>query len=1331
MADAPTAGAATGGASLNLTFDLDQLAIGAGVVGLNSPLQTLLAQLPAATQAALAWLPDLDLTQAQTLLNLQSGNFGAYVAVSDADGNPLASTFLFVSPASGQTQAAIGLTLDLPVDLAATPLFGMLLAGVKITDFEVTYASQDFAAGSIVLPPGAPSPPAVPADFGLTVTVDSGGTAQTFTLPSASSDGTASASPDAQSGRPAPGPDQGLAGRPLVSQAAGAPPVSWFAVQKSLGPLFIDRVGVVAGGGTLGLALDAALDTDVVSIQLTGFVVTFTPGSMASAPPAVSLDGLAVAVDCGALQIGGSLVRTQGQSGIEYDGSLLISIGSYAIDAVGSYTVIDGIPSLFVYGMVDAPIGGPPAFFVTGLAAGFGLNRALRLPAANQLSTYPLIQAAQGNGAQDALAQLNSGGWVPPTPGEYWVAAGVAFLSFGIINGFALVTVEFGPDLVIALLGVASLQLPTEEDGGPVFGYIEITLEAVLRPADGILSIEAVLTPNSYVIDPACQLTGGIAFDLWFGDNPHAGDFVFTAGGYNPAFAVPSWYPTVPRLGFSWHLTDALQITGQSYFALTPACVMGGGLLALTFAAGGLRAWFTAQADFIMYWRPFFFDIDVNISIGVSYTGSIGFISATFTVELGVTVELWGGPPPQGSAPQGSPLQGIAHVNWWVISFDVSINGGGSPSPTASVLADWTAFAASSLPAGTGGGTSVCRAQPAGGLQSIVNTSTGDSIWLFGGDSLALSTQTLIPATTAVIAGPPVISGPAGTTLPGLAANVYPLGNVADFACQHQLWIAAWSGADWRPGQTLPTAVDVSGWGWTTITGNLPAALWGPRGTQTQPPLSSAVVQAVVGVTGTGQATPTGALTVPAGTLITQLTPRGLPLAPGPSGGPGPAPAGDARAQVASTINDPSVTALRAAVTAVANSSGLGAGLTAGALPLLAGEVYAVLTDPPMVGPPGTTGPPAAPPSTASAVAPGTGPASTEAETIPQGVPSPFLRALFRQNHPAAGTRAEGSAPARQAKTSATVLDRWATSRDVRLAALPEPEPEPGGAGSASGQVSTRLLWPGMTAVWEMPAGALPILRRDDGPPLWIVAVDAAQRVVQAGIAPRALTAWDVTPTAIRVAVTALRDDEDVRVVGWHGSTVLRQVASQTLLGDGVVVRPQAPCGLPRRRSSRGRRSFRELGVTTGRRLVERTWAQHADARVRRGWVETYLPAWCQAVVVSLVPDSGPGSQSDIASPRVGLRLRQAGQPDQPVTPLSTDFDGISGRGTWRFVIAERGDQAGLLVIRAAAPEGWRLDGIAGLAGAAMPWAGWPQEAARTPSPRSVAPEPSRVWWTT
>ena len=124
--------------------------------------------------------------------------------------------------------------------------------------------------------------------------------------------------------------------------------------------------------------------------------------------------------------------------------------------------------------------------------------------------------------------------------------------------------------------------------------------------------------------------------------------------------------------------------TGRRDLALLPAL---GGLLSVTFAAGSLSAWFTAQADFIMYWRPFWIDVDVSISIGVSYTATIGFISGTFTLELGVSVELW-----------GPPLQGIAHVHWWVISFDVAINGGGSPGQNPATLADWDTFAKTSLP---------------------------------------------------------------------------------------------------------------------------------------------------------------------------------------------------------------------------------------------------------------------------------------------------------------------------------------------------------------------------------------------------------------------------------------------------------------------------------------------------------------------------------------------------------------------------------------------------------------------------------------------------------
>ena len=149
-----------------------------------------------------------------------------------------------------------------------------------------------------------------------------------------------------------------------------------------------------------------------------------------------------------------------------------------------------------------------------------------------------------------------------------------------------MLTIQFGKNLTIALFGAAAIQLPTPEDGSFAFAYAEIALKVLVEPDAGVLSVEAVLTSNSFIIDPACRLTGGLAFDAWFGSNSHAGDFVFTLGGYHPDFVKPAWYPSVPRLGFSWHLSDSLQASGESYFALTPSCVMGGGLLNVTFSAG-------------------------------------------------------------------------------------------------------------------------------------------------------------------------------------------------------------------------------------------------------------------------------------------------------------------------------------------------------------------------------------------------------------------------------------------------------------------------------------------------------------------------------------------------------------------------------------------------------------------------------------------------------------------------------------------------------------------------------------------------------------------------
>ena len=50
---------------------------------------------------------------------------------------------------------------------------------------------------------------------------------------------------------------------------------------------------------------------------------------------------------------------------------------------------------LFVFGVLDQPLGGPPYAFVRGVAAGIVLGRALRIPSAETVSRFSLIQAGR------------------------------------------------------------------------------------------------------------------------------------------------------------------------------------------------------------------------------------------------------------------------------------------------------------------------------------------------------------------------------------------------------------------------------------------------------------------------------------------------------------------------------------------------------------------------------------------------------------------------------------------------------------------------------------------------------------------------------------------------------------------------------------------------------------------------------------------------------------------------------------------------------------------------------------------------------------------------
>jgi hypothetical protein len=477
--------------------------------------------------------------------------------------------------------------------------------------------------------------------------------------------------------------------------AAGPPPEAWLDIQRSFGPVNIKRIGIGYSSPNAVLMLDASLVLSGLTLDMEGLGLQFPlKDPLNHITP--NLRGMSLTYQSGPLEIsGGFLNITPPPQGLryEYNGELLIQAEGFGLSAIGSFAEFkspEGSKSLFLFGVLNATLGGPAFFVVTGIAAGFGYNRGLTIPTLDQLPGFPLVAAAMptaknpspfsGDKATDpaqAMEVINN--WVYPALGQNWLAAGIKFTSFEILESFALLTVSFGNRFEIALLGLSSLTMPPLAPK-PV-GYAQLALEVTYAPDDGVLKVAAQLTPESYILSEACHLTGGFALYTWFKaiekDEVHAGDFVVSLGGYSPYFKKPAGYPSVPRVGANWQVSDNLTIKGGFYFALTPVAVMAGGALEANFVSGNFKAWFTAKADFLLYWEPFHYLANLSLSLGASYTLGSGTTAWTITVHVGVDVTL-----------HGPPFGGTAVIDLYI--FSIAIDFG--PKDSTPQTLSWEEF---------------------------------------------------------------------------------------------------------------------------------------------------------------------------------------------------------------------------------------------------------------------------------------------------------------------------------------------------------------------------------------------------------------------------------------------------------------------------------------------------------------------------------------------------------------------------------------------------------------------------------------------------------------
>lgn len=470
------------------------------------------------------------------------------------------------------------------------------------------------------------------------------------------------------------------------------PSVFWFDWNEKIGPATFYKIGLTLKDGKLWVLWNVDFSFSRLTLALMGLRMGSDVNEWGNNIE-LGLDGIGVAYDSPFFGITGLLI--QDKTSDNFVGSITLRSRFLSIFGAGAYGKIDGNNSVFVYALVDYPLGGVPFFFVEGLALGFGYNRAVNVPPVERLSEFPLVQQALGTSPAIHKGELlqslahNLAEAFPLSQDNLFLAVGVKFTSFKLLDAFLLLVVGFGERLKFNLVGIGSLSLPPMFEKPQV--YIEVVMQTAFLPEEGAIKIRGNISKNSYILSDNARLSGGFAFYAWFKDHEklgtRAGDFVINLGGYHPLFKKPTHYPDVPRVDLTWYVTENLYLKGQSYFALTPAAVMLGGQFKAVWSSDNFKAAFDFEMNLLTQWKPFFYDFKTRINAQIEFKAKILRTHKTITMDVGANLDIW-----------GPEFSGKAQVT--VKTFGINFNFGlefGSKKEVERTL-DWAAFKTGFLP---------------------------------------------------------------------------------------------------------------------------------------------------------------------------------------------------------------------------------------------------------------------------------------------------------------------------------------------------------------------------------------------------------------------------------------------------------------------------------------------------------------------------------------------------------------------------------------------------------------------------------------------------------
>lgn len=584
--------------------------------------------------------------------------------------------------------------------------------------------------------------------------------------------------------------------------------------------LDVKKTQLIYKDGKIGVLVSGAVSISVFELEVMGLQVAAELGifrEFSFDKLTFGLQGLSIDIQKPPLAITGAFLRIKNtDGGDDYLGLLNIGLKQFQFTAIGAYAKKTEYTSVFVYAFIGLPLGGPPFFFVTGLAFGFGINRDFVLPDIGKISRFPLLTvcmekgtlgavtppANDKSGVLEMLSLLSES--IPPSPGSYFLIAGIRFESFKVIRTIALAVVKFGHELEINLLGISSLTLPTV--------YVELAFSVQFAPARGIFMARGLLTANSYVLFPGLKLTGGFAVAFWFSGD-HAGDFVVSMGGYHPRYKVPPHFPNnIPRIGIYGKLDKYVTLTGELYFALTPQAIMAGLLVSVVYTDDWLYASISLRADFIVLWKPFYYEADIVVDVYVKFTIGKGILSKDFSFSLSAGIMVW-----------GPEFSGKAFLDAGIKTFRISF---GADAPKFAASLTWKEFKSAFIPA-TPSSINVTAGLVNKVKIKLAGSKDDTEVWIINPKELELITDSIIPATAATLHEEALFN--TAFPVPGIA----PMGEKT-FNAQHKIRIyKGWDSAKQviKKGDTQQCKFKFE-----QVTKNLPKAVWGTEKPNTKNP---------------------------------------------------------------------------------------------------------------------------------------------------------------------------------------------------------------------------------------------------------------------------------------------------------------------------------------------------------------------------------------------------------------------------------------------------------------------------------------------------------------